>query len=124
MKSTVISIIGASLLIGGAVMLSSDSPSSANNVSIVEGKQIVEITAKGKYSPKITTAQAGIPTILRMKTLGTYDCTAALRVPSVGFEQMLPPSGNTDIEVPPQQVGTSVQGRCAMGMYNFEIQFI
>lgn len=35
----------------------------------------------------------------------------------------LPPSGTTDIEIPPQKAGAVVQGLCAMGMYNFSIKF-
>ncbi len=121
---TAISILIAGALIGGAIMLaSSDGTPSTANVSVVDGKQIVEVTAKGKYSPKLTAAKAGVPTILRMKTMGTYDCTAALKVPNVGYQQMLPPTGTTDIELPPQKAGATVQGVCAMGMYNFTVQF-
>ena len=121
---TAISIIIAGALIGGAVMLAStNGTASTNNVSVVDGKQIVEVTAKGSYSPKLTAAKAGIPTILRMKTMGTYDCTAALRVPSLRYEKMLPPSGITDIELPAQEAGATVQGVCAMGMYSFAINF-
>ncbi len=121
---TAISILIAGALIGGAVMLaSSNDTASTNNVSVVDGKQIVEVTAKGSYSPKLTAAKAGIPTILRMKTMGTYDCTAALRVPSLRYEKMLPPSGTTDIELPAQEAGATVQGVCAMGMYSFAINF-
>ena len=101
----------------------SDGTASTDNVSIVNGKQIVEVIAKGSYLPKLTAAKADIPTTLRVKTNGTFDCTAALKVASVGFEQILPPSGVTDIEIPAQQAGTTVQGICAMGMYSFQIQF-
>jgi Cu+-exporting ATPase len=121
---TAISILIAGALIGGAIMLaSSDGMASTANVSVVDGKQIVEVTAKGRYSPKLTAAKAGMPTILRMKTTGTYDCTAALRVPSLRYEKMLPPSGMTDIELSAQEAGATVQGVCAMGMYSFKVQF-
>jgi hypothetical protein len=36
---------------------------------------------------------------------------------------MLPPSGITDIELPAQEAGATVQGVCAMGMYSFAINF-
>ena len=122
--SSVFAIIISGALIGGAIMLTrSDGTASTDNVSIVNGKQIVEVIAKGSYLPKLTAAKADIPTTLRVKTNGTFDCTAALKVASVGFEQILPPSGVTDIEIPAQQAGTTVQGICAMGMYSFQIQF-
>ncbi len=121
---TAISILIAGALIGGAIMLASgDSPPSTENVSIENGKQIIEVTARGKYYPRLTAAKAGIPTILRVKTKGTYDCTAALRVPNVGYEKMLPPTGVTDIELTAQNAEAVVQGICAMGMYNFKVRF-
>ena len=94
-----------------------------NNVSMVDGKQIITINAKGGYSPKITTAQAGIPTVIVMTTKGTFDCASALTIASVGYRGNLPPSGVTRIDIPPQEAGAKLQGLCAMGMYNFAINF-
>jgi plastocyanin domain-containing protein len=121
---TALAIIIAGALIGGVFLLSSGGDSSSeNNVSVSNGKQIVEITAKGKYAPKKTVAKADMPTTLRIKTNGTFDCTAALKVPAAGYEAMLPATGTTDIELPPQKAGATVQGTCAMGMYTFAINF-
>ena len=61
MKSTILSIIGAVLILSGAVYLSNSMSSSSgktppkvlvpeeniHNVSIVDGKQIIEINTKG-----------------------------------------------------------------------------
>ena len=130
MNKTVIAIIGAALLIGGAVLLSgSKSPvgasttEQANNVSVVDGKQIVEIGVKGGYSPQQSFAKAGMPTILRMKTNGTFDCSSGVRIPSIGYSQNLPASGATDIEIPMQKAGTALDGVCVMGMYHFQVAF-
>ena len=129
MKTTAISILIAAVLIGGAMMLSggktsSDATSqSANNVSIVDGKQIITISAKSGYSPKVTTAKAGMPTVIKMDTQGTFDCSSALTIPSLGYRNNLPPSGETAIDVPPQKAGTTMRGLCAMGMYNFAVNF-
>lgn len=125
MKSNVIAIIAAAVIIGAAFMFATRAPqvASTDNVYMENGKQIVEITAKGKYTPQLTAAKAGVPTVLRMKTNGTYDCTMALKVPSVGYQNYLPNSGTTDIEVPAKAAGETMQGICSMGMYNFEIRF-
>ena len=124
MNSTTISILIAGALIGGAFLLTqSDTVASTKNVSVVDGKQIIEVTAKGGYSPKLTAAKAGMPTILRVQTNGTYDCTSILRVPSIGYQKNLPPTGMTDIEIASQEPGAKVQGICAMGMYNFSVKF-
>ena len=126
MKATVISIILAVALIGGAFLLAnnggSEGGANANNVSIVDGKQIIEIRAKGGYQPRTSTAKAGIPTILRFNTSGTFDCSSSVRIPSMGISKILPQSGTTDIDIGIQQVAT-LQGSCGMGMYPFEIEF-
>lgn len=128
MKATVIAIIFAGVLIGGAILLSNRPNSDVtaepgSNVTTVEGKQIITIDAKGGYLPTITQAKAGVPTILRVATAGTFDCSSALTIPAIGYTGNLPPSGTTDIEVSAQKSGTTMQGLCAMGMYNFQIQF-
>jgi glutaredoxin len=54
MKSTTLAILAAGIFIGGAILFShggsSASPQvAANTVSVVDGKQIIEIHAKGGY---------------------------------------------------------------------------
>ncbi len=131
MKATVISIILAGIMIGGAVIYANrsaqsvdvETPENINNVSIVDGKQIIEITARGGYSPRITTAKADMPTVIRMSTKGSFDCSSAVSIPSLGYRANLAPTGTTDIEVGAQKPGSTLQGLCAMGMYNFQIKF-
>ncbi len=132
MKSTITSIIFATLIIGGAVMSSNDSGRVGTkeniglvnipNVSIVDGKQIIEIKAKGGYIPRVSTAKAGIPTILRLNTSGTFDCSSFVRIPSMNIAKMLPNSGIIDIDLGSPKMGV-LQGTCGMGMYPFEIDF-
>lgn len=126
MKATLVSIFIAVAFIGGSAYLATRSPEVAStaNVKMEDGKQVVEITAKGKYSPRLTEAKAGVPTVIRLETNGTFDCTAQLTVPSVGFRQMLPPKGKTDIALAEQKPGSKIKGICSMGMYNFEVRFI
>lgn len=93
-----------------------------NNVSIVNGKQIVEIIAKGGYMPRVSQAKADIPTILRFNTKGTFDCSSAVLISKLNIQQNLPQSGMTDIDLGVQKAGT-LQGSCGMGMFPFEIEF-
>jgi plastocyanin domain-containing protein len=128
MKTTTISILVAVIIIAGALALTRKSNdtssvvSNANNVSIVDGKQIVEISAKGGYQPRKSIAKAGIPTIIRFDTKGTFDCSSSVRIPSMNISKNLPQTGSTDIDVGSQEV-TTLQGTCGMGMYSFEIEF-
>lgn len=94
----------------------------ANNVSVVDGKQIIEIKAKGGYSPEHSFAKAGVPTILRLNTNGTFDCTSIVRIPSMNINQNLPMTGITDINLGVQGVST-LQGTCGTGTYPFDIKF-
>ncbi len=127
MKSILLSVLASVVIIGGAFYLTkgpapTDTPADGANVTIVDGKQIIEISAKGGYSPIKTTAKANIPTILRVSTNGTFDCSSAVRVPSLGISQNLPPSGTTDIDLGSPKVSV-MDGTCGMGMYPFEINF-
>jgi plastocyanin domain-containing protein len=127
MKAIIISIIGAGILIGGALMLTGSGSDTglaenANNVSIVDGKQIIEITARGGYQPRKSVAKTGIPTIIRFNTAGTFDCSSSVRIPSLGISKSLPRTGSTDVDISSGQFGT-LQGSCGMGMYPFEIKF-
>jgi len=130
MKASTIAIIAVVILISGAFVFTRGNDDQnvqlkqdQDNVTVVNGKQIIEINAKGGYSPKVTTAKANIPTIIRMKTQGTFDCSSSFTIPALGYRTNLPPSGVTEIVVPPQEVGTKLQGLCSMGMYNFIVNF-
>ena len=129
MKLTVISILIATALIVGAIVFTRGGSSSGsdigvtgNNVSIINGKQVIIIRAKGGYQPRKSVAQAGLPTVLRFDTNGTFDCSSSVRIPSLGISKILPQSGETDIDLGLLQVGT-LQGMCGMGMYRFELEF-
>lgn len=121
---TVLAIGGivALLRTGGTAVLVAPTGSQAN-VAVVDGKQVIQITAKGGYAPRVTVAKANTPTVINVQTNGTYDCSSSLSIPSVGFRKILPASGMTQIEIPPQKSGATVKGVCAMGMYSFAVNF-
>ena len=128
MKANIISIIVAVILIIVAFALTRNSGNTAkqtisvNNVTIVDGKQIIEIHAKGGYQPRKSIAKAGIPTILRFDTNGTFDCSSSVRIPSLNISKSLPQTGSIDIDIGIPKPST-LQGNCGMGMYPFEIEF-
>jgi plastocyanin domain-containing protein len=93
------------------------------NVEIRDGIQYITIEARGGYSPKISTAQAGIPTKLVIKTNGTYDCSLSLVIRSIGYQKVLSQTGEEIIDLGIPEVDTPLQGTCSMGMYNFKVDF-
>lgn len=98
------------------------STTEANNVSIIDGKQVIEINTRGGYQPRKSVAKAGIPTIIRFNTKGTFDCSSAVRIPSMNISKNLPQTGSTDIDIGNSKLGI-LQGSCGMGMYPFEVKF-
>ncbi len=106
--------------------LKKDNDTEAKNTTdkseAINSSQIIEITAKGGYTPRKSVAKAGIPTILRINTNGTFDCSSSVRIPSMNIFKSLPPSGITDIDLGTPQKG-ALNGSCGMGMYPFEIEF-
>lgn len=128
MNKTASFIITFGLIIAAGFIFLGDSKiknlnSNVQNIEIRNGVQYITIDAKGGYSPQISTAKAGVPTKLIMKTSGTYDCSASLVLHSIGFQKILPQTGETEIDIGIPKVGEPLVGVCGMGMYNFEVNF-
>ena len=131
MSKITLSIITVALVIGlGLIFLGgsqndteSASTQSGQNIEIRDGVQYITIDAKGGYSPRVSSAQADVPTKLIVRTNGTYDCSSALVIRSIGYQKILPQSGEEIIDIGTSKAGSSVQGTCSMGMYSFVINF-
>ena len=132
-KITLVSIVLTIMLISGTILFSRGenktetttiTQNQNNDSSIsIDGKQVIEIYAKGGYYPRSITAKANTPTVIKVKTQGTFDCSSALVIPSIGYRTNLPPTGETLIDIPLQEKGSILQGLCAMGMYSFSVEF-
>ncbi len=96
---------------------------SSGRATIQNGEQVVQMTAKGGYSPNKIVAKAGMPTKLEVATNETFDCSSSIKIPSLGITKLLPESGTTSINIPAQKAGTNITGLCSMGMYKFDIAF-
>lgn len=127
-KSIIVSLLVSLALIGGTTYFVLKSPASSGgaeqskNVEVREGVQYVTITARGGYSPRVSDIKAGMPTKLVVKTDGTFDCSAALVVRSVGFQKILQSTGEEVIDLGTPKAGEKIQGVCSMGMYSFQLK--
>jgi plastocyanin domain-containing protein len=101
-----------------------DKQTSVSSTFLENGMQIIEITAKNGYTPNVINADINAPTIIRIKTSDTYDCSAALSIPAIKYHKFLPPNGITDVQLAPQKEPTRIEGSCSMGMYGFVINFV
>lgn len=113
-------IIGLAFLV---VSIRPDANAPAPTAAIVGGIQIIDITARGGYSPRVVKAKAGIPSVLRVTTSGTFDCSASVVIPKLSYQKFLQPSGTEEIQISAEEATGTLQGLCSMGMYNFRIEF-
>lgn len=122
-KTASIIIVFGLVVVMGIIFIGGSGFKTAQNVEIRDGVQYITIDAKGGYSPRVSTAKAGIPTKLIVETNGTYDCSASLVIRSAGFQKILPQTGETEIDIGIPKAGEPLQGVCGMGMYGFKIDF-
>ena len=122
---TVALVIGLGIIFFGGSQNSTETSSaqSGQNIEIRDGVQYITIDAKGGYSPRVSSAQADVPKKLIVRTNGTYDCSSALVIRSIGYQKILPQTGEEIIDVGIPKAGTPLQGTCSMGMYNFVVNF-
>lgn len=128
----VVLVSGLYALNGGLTLM--DSPFAAKNlranlggepavadtstVSVANGQQTGVVTVTpGRYSPANLAIEAGVPTTLVIRSENARGCVAALVIPSLGVQTVLPENGDSKIDL-----GTPKPGRidysCAMGMYS------
>ena len=131
MNKTVSIIIASALVVSIGIIFFAQSGKnpdatavSEKNVEMRDGVQYITINARGGYSPKTSTADSGVPTKLVVKTNGTYDCSLALVIRSIGYQKMLSQTGEEIIDLGVLQPNSTIQGTCSMGMYNFKLSFI
>jgi|SRR3989344_7613647 len=124
MSKTVLIIITLGLVVALGIIFTSGKEESKQNVETRDGVQYVTILASGGYFPQVTEAKSDIPTKLIIKTNGAYDCSASLVINSIGYQKILPQTGNTEIDLGIPKRGEPLKGVCGMGMYSFKINFI
>ena len=89
-----------------------------------DGVQQLTLTAtNGGYTPSVLRARAGVPTILTVHTDDVIGCTRAFVIPATGYQEYLPDTGDTPIDLGTLEVG-EVRFTCAMGMYSGTIEVI
>jgi len=130
LNTSIYILAGVMLLLAIVFIIVSKSDNAGSNggsnttaVHMEDGRQVIEITAKGGFKPSNITAKSGTPTIIRMKTSSTFDCSSYIVISELGVRESLPTSGSKDFQVPAQAAGSSINGTCGMGMYSFKINF-
>ncbi|MFN2497010.1 MAG: sulfite exporter TauE/SafE family protein [Pseudonocardiaceae bacterium] len=100
------------------------SPADTSTVSLVNGQQIVVITATtGFYRPDHVQVRAGVPTTLVVRADNAQGCVRAFVIPTRNEQTILPVNGDRRIDLgalPPGRLDYS----CGMGMYTGTITII
>lgn len=89
---------------------------------VVSSDLVVYVKNDGYY-PYESYATAGEPVTLRLLTNNTISCSRSFIIPSLNIKALLDASGEKLIEIPPQEVGTTLAYSCSMGMYTGVIKF-
>jgi sulfite exporter TauE/SafE len=75
------------------------------------------------YFPQTLRAAANTPAVLNLVTDRTYSCARDFVIPALNFYQLLPETGNVQVDIPAQAAGTRLFFTCSMGMYTGQILF-
>ncbi len=87
-----------------------------------EGTITIQVLNNG-YAPNVVYAKAGTPLKMRLVSKGVYSCALAFVIPSLGVQEMLEPTGELWIDIPPQKKGARMPFSCSMGMYTGVVVF-
>ncbi|MCU0484610.1 MAG: sulfite exporter TauE/SafE family protein [Anaerolineales bacterium] len=93
----------------------------ASSVS-VDGVLELQVANNG-YFPKTLNAPANTSLTLALVTENTTSCARDFVIPALDYYQLLPSSGITTTEIPPQEPGSILRFTCSMGMYTGQIVF-
>jgi plastocyanin domain-containing protein len=103
---------------GGSV----DTAGPPTSAKVENGVQIVDLVAKGGYSPRTIQVQPNLPIKLKVETKNTFDCSSAFQIPSLKIAKSLPANGTTEFDIPALSPGQSLEGNCSMYMYKFTLR--
>src|SRR6266498_1090755 len=101
----------------------STNESVADGSSISAESSLLLSVRNGGYFPQTLRAAADTPVVLNLSTNETYSCARDFVIPALSFYQLLPESGNVQVNIPAQAAGTRLFFTCSMGMYTGQIVF-
>ena len=80
-------------------------PRQARGAELRAGRQEVEVTVKGGYSPNLIRARQGVPLCLVFDRQESGDCTSRVVFPDFGVSRSLAPFARTTLEFTPERSG-------------------
>ncbi len=80
-------------------------PKEARSAELVDGRQEVEITVKGGYSPDVIRVREGVPLRLIFDRQESGDCTSRVVFADFGVSRSLPAFGTATLDFTPDKAG-------------------
>ncbi len=111
---------GIAVVVGGLVLIAAlawyfSAPQKATNAQVEGGRQVVDITVKGGYSPNLVRVEAGTPVRLRFHRQENSDCTARVVFPDLRKSASLEAFGTTTLDLDVAEPGEYAWA-CGMNM--------
>ena len=103
MAEVLVTIAGAGVIVALARFFFG--PRTARSAELRAGRQEVEITVKGGYSPNLIRAREGVPLRLVFDRKEAGDCTSRVVFPDFGVTRSLAPFARTTLEFTPDRSG-------------------
>jgi plastocyanin len=98
-------VVAGGVALMGALAWYFFAPRKATHAQIQDGRQVVDITVKGGYSPSLIRVQAGTPVQLRFHRQENSDCTARVVFPDLRKSASLAAFGTTTMDLAIDQPG-------------------
>lgn len=119
------------LSIGGLLFMAfslSNKPNKAttmeNAVQIDGDRQLVTIKAKNGFDPNMVNLDSTKKTTVKVQTDKTFDCSNTMVISKLGITKELPPTGEVEFDIPPQESGSKVTAVCSMGHFTLDFNFL
>jgi sulfite exporter TauE/SafE len=90
--------------------------------SFADGEVVLYVQNEG-YFPRTLSAPAGKDFTLNLVTDQTYSCSRDFVIPALDYYELLPDTGTVKVNIPAQEVGSTLFFTCSMGMYTGQIVF-
>jgi Cu+-exporting ATPase len=115
-----VTVADIAVILGGIALIAAlgwyfFAPRKATHAQVEGGRQVVDITVKGGYSPNLIRVQAGTPVRLRFDRQENSDCTARVVFPDFRKSASLAAFGTTTLDLEVQEPG-EYSWACGMNM--------
>ncbi|RBY92497.1 ATPase P [Blastococcus sp. TF02-8] len=115
MTTTELIVVAGGVALTGALAWYFFAPRKATHAEVHDGRQVVDITVKGGYSPSLIRVEAGSPVQLRFHRQENSDCTARVVFPDLRKSASLAAFGTTTMDLAIDQPG-EYGWACGMNM--------